>query len=315
MSAAAGEPSRAGFAAILGAPNAGKSTLVNALVGSKVAIVTPKVQTTRSQIRAIALEGSAQIVLVDTPGIFAPRRMLDEAMVAAAWSAADEADARVLLVDAADFPLDGASRARGDAEAILDALAARGAGAILALNKVDLIPRERLLALAAHLNGRLAFSDTFMISAANGSGVEDLKRHLAGAMPEGPWHFPEDQLADVSERFLAAEITREKLMLRLHDELPYASTVVTERFAELKDGSVRIEQAILVTRESQRPIVLGKGGRTIKEIGEKARAEMAEAFGRKVHLFLQVLVKPRWAEDGDTYRALSLEKPRGPRQP
>ncbi|NWG46572.1 MAG: GTPase Era [Alphaproteobacteria bacterium] len=307
-------PTRAGFAAILGAPNAGKSTLVNALVGSKIAIVTHKVQTTRAQLRAVAIAGPAQVVIVDTPGIFAPRRRLDEAMVAAAWSGAEDADARVLLVDAHDYPAEGPPRSKGaeDTDRILEGLAERGLGAILVLNKIDLLPRARLLALAARLNERIAFDRTLMISALSGDGVDDLRACLAEAMPEGPWLYPEDQLADVTERLLAAEITRERLILRLHDELPYASTVITDRFAELADGSVRIEQAILVERDSQRPIVIGKGGQTIKEIGSSARAELEQVLERRVHLFLDVRVKPKWSEDPEHFREIGLEKPATP---
>jgi GTP-binding protein Era len=291
--------SRCGFAAIIGAPNAGKSTLVNHLVGQKIAIVTHKVQTTRARLRGIAIEGRSQIVFVDTPGIFTPRRDLDRAMVEAAWSGAGDADLVVLLVD---------SRAglNAEVEAILASLGTTRRP-VLALNKVDVVRHETLLGLSQRLNERLPFAATFMISALSGSGVEDLRRYAAGAMPEGPWLYPEDQIADLPQRLLAAEITREKLTLRLHQELPYALTVETETWTERPDGSVRIDQIIYVERESQRKIVLGKDGQTIKAIGQAARKEIAEAIGQTVHLFLFVKVRENWASDPERRKMMGLE--------
>ncbi|HEY4345390.1 MAG TPA: GTPase Era, partial [Parvibaculum sp.] len=289
---------RSGFAAIIGAPNAGKSTLLNSLVGSKIAIVTHKVQTTRSRIRGIAIEGDTQIVFVDTPGIFKPKRRLDRAMVDAAWGGAGDADAIVAMVDA--------ERGRdGDVERVLDGLKGQGRKAVLALNKVDVLAergREKMLKLATDLNETGLFTETFMISAMNGSGVSDLKRHIAGLMPPGPWHYPEDQLADVPLRSLAAEVTREKLFLRLHDELPYSLTVETESYETKKDGSIRIQQIIFVQRESQRKIALGEGGQTIKTVGSLAREELQEMLGTKVHLFLFVKVRENWGDDRERYR-------------
>ncbi len=297
------EATRAGFVAIIGAPNAGKSTLLNQLVGSKVSIVTPKVQTTRSRIRGIAMEAGAQIVLVDTPGIFQPKRRLDRAMVDAAWAGAAEADLVVLLVDAK----------RGfdeEAETIVKGLEKASIVPILAINKVDLIKREKLLEIARAFNDRATFAATFMISALTGSGVRDLKCYLAERMPPGPWLYPEDQAADLPMRMLAAEITREQLFLRLHEELPYALTVETESWQERKDGSVRIEQVIYVARENHRKIVLGKGGQFIKSIGQAARAEIAAAIDRPVHLFLFVKVRENWADDAERMRMMGLEPPR-----
>ena len=262
---------KCGFAAIIGAPNAGKSTLINNMVGSKVCIVTHKVQTTRARIRAIAIKDDAQIIFVDTPGIFAPKRTLDEAMVAAAWDGADNADMVVLMIDAKAGLTD-------EAHQIIEQLHKANSKAVLALNKIDLLKREQLLKLSADCNELHAFSDTFMISAETGSGVEDLKKHIAARLPVGPWLYPEDQIADIPMRLLAAEITREKLYLRLHQELPYASTVETESWKVQKNGSVRIEQVIFVERESQRKIVLGKGGQTIKALGQAAREEIAEVI-------------------------------------
>lgn len=292
--------SRCGFAAIIGAPNAGKSTLVNRLVGQKIAIVTHKVQTTRARLRGIAIEGLSQIVFVDTPGIFAPRRHLDRAMVEAAWSGAGDADLVILLVD---------SRAglNAEVETILASLDNVSRPPVLALNKVDVVRPETLLALSQRLNERLAFAATFMISALSGSGVEDLRRYAANAMPEGPWLYPDDQIADLPQRLLAAEITREKLTLRLHQELPYALTVETESWAERPDGSVRIDQVIYVEREGQRKIVLGKDGQTIKAIGQAARKEIAEAIGQPVHLFLFVKVRESWASDPERLKMMGLE--------
>lgn len=291
---------RCGFAALIGAPNAGKSTLMNALVGSKVAIVTHKVQTTRAAIRAIATQGANQIIFVDTPGIFEPRRQLDEAMVEAAWGGAIDADEVALIVDAR----------RGitpDVERILFGLSETAANPVLILNKIDLVKPEQLLELSSTLNERCKFSDTFMVSATTGSGVDDLKRHLASKLPPGPWLYPPDQLADLPAKLLAAEITREKAYLKLHDELPYALTVETETWQTKKDGSVRSDQVIFVERESQRRIVLGHKGQTIKAIGAGARAEMAEIFGHKVHLFLFVKVRPNWQSDPERLQMMGLD--------
>jgi len=291
---------RCGVVAIVGAPNAGKSTLTNALVGQKVAIVSPKVQTTRTRLMGIAITGDAQLLLIDTPGIFSPRRRLDRAMVAAAWEGATDADVIVLVVDAK-------GRVNEQVEAIVDSLAQRPGAKFLVLNKVDIASKEALLVLTANLNQRLAFDHVFMISAASGDGVEDLKQALAEKMPAGPWHFPEDQVSDVTTRLLSAEITREQLFLQLHDELPYDSTVEVEKWEERRDGSVAIHQQILIARESQRAIVLGKGGSRIKSIGAAARAELCEQLDRKVHLFLHVKVKADWAEDRDVYRDMGLD--------
>ena len=291
---------RCGFVALIGAPNAGKSTLLNQLVGSKISIVTHKVQTTRARIRAIALEGAAQIIFVDTPGIFSPKRKLDEEMVHAAWAGAADADATVLLIGARDGLNEDNTR-------IIEGLEATGAKAILAINKIDLVPHENLLQLAADLNARYQFTDTFMISALKGHGVADLRTALAGRMPSGPWLYPEDQIADVPMRMLASEITREKLYLRLHDELPYASTVETEKWTEKKDGSVRIEQVIYVQRDSQKKIVLGKNGQTIKKIGQSAREEITQTIGQTAHLFLFVKVREKWADDPERLRMMGLE--------
>lgn len=307
MTETAAQATRCGFVAIIGAPNVGKSTLLNALVGSKVAIVTPKVQTTRSRIVGIALVGAAQIVFVDTPGIFAPRKRLDRAMVQAAWSGAEGADHVLLLIDAA--------RARGgvadaNSAAIVAALKERGQEAILVLNKVDKARREDLLKLADTLGREAVLSRVFMISALTGDGVSDLAAHLAGLVPEGPWLYPEDQVAEVPLRQLASEITREKLFLALHQELPYALTVETEKWQERRDGSVRIEQVIFVQRDSQKAIVLGKGGRQIKDIGATARQELEVLLDRKVHLFLFVKVRAGWPDDPERYREMGLEFPK-----
>ncbi len=291
---------RCGFIAIVGAPNAGKSTLVNALVGQKVAITSAKAQTTRTRMMGIAIEGEAQIVLIDTPGIFRPERRLDRAMVAAAWSGAEGADAIVLLVDAT-------SGLNARVGAIVDALKERKEPLILVINKVDLVPKEPLLALAAELGARAPFIETHFISASTGDGVPALKARLAAIVPEGPWHFPEDEVSDAPERILAAEITREQLYRRLHAELPYASTVETEKFTTRRDGSVEIHQQILVARDSQKAIVLGKGGTMIRTIGSDARAEIAKQLGRKCHLFLHVKVKPDWDEDRSVYRDMGLD--------
>ncbi|TAL33566.1 MAG: GTPase Era [Phenylobacterium sp.] len=299
----------AGFAAIIGAPNAGKSTLTNRLVGAKVSIVTQKVQTTRFPVRGVALAGDAQIVLVDTPGIFAPRRRLDRAMVRAAWGGAEDADAIVHLVDApaqlGDKPAD--HRAQIDVESIVEGLKKAGKKVILALNKVDAVKRDELLAISQKLFETGVYDEVFMISATTGSGVDDLKARLAALMPQGPWLYPEDQTADLPARLLAAEITREKLYLRVHEELPYAAAVETTAFQERKDGGVRIEQTIYVERESQRPIVLGKGGQTLKWIGQKSREELIQLLDRPVHLFLHVQVDEKWADKRAFYGDLGLD--------
>jgi len=293
-----------GFVALIGAPNVGKSTLINALVGTKISIVTPKVQTTRALIRGIACEGAAQLIFVDTPGIFVPRRRLDRAMVGTAWGSAQDADIVALLVDARKGLAE-------DDEAILRGLAdVRTPAKVLVLNKVDVVAKPALLALAHMLNERGVFAATFMTSALSGDGVDDLKQWLAARVPPGPWLYPEDQISDAPLRQLAAEITREKLYLRLHQELPYQSTVETEVWKELHDGSVRIEQTIYVERDSQRKIVLGKGGRAIRAIGAAARAEIAEAIEKPVHLFLFVKVREGWGDDPERYRQIGLEFPR-----
>ena len=294
--------SRCGFVAIIGAPNAGKSTLLNQLVGSKVAIVTHKVQTTRARIRGIAMEGQTQIVFVDTPGIFKPKRRLDRAMVEAAWGGAGDADLIILMVDME-------SGREEDLTRIVDGLKSQGRKAILVLNKVDACPREKLLKTAAALNETGIFTETFMISALNGDGVADLKKYIAGLMPPGPWHYPEDQAADVPLRSLAAEVTREKLFLRLHDELPYSLTVETESWEQKKDGSIRIQQVIFVERDSQKKIALGKGGQTIKTVGQLAREELEEMLGCRVHLFLFVKVRENWSDDRERYREMGLDFP------
>jgi GTP-binding protein Era len=294
---------RCGFVALIGAPNAGKSTLLNTLVGSKVTIVSRKVQTTRALIRGIAIAGKAQLIFVDTPGIFTPRRRLDRAMVTTAWSGAHEADLVGVLIDARKG-LDE------EAEAILDRLAQVKQPKLLILNKIDLVQKEKLLTLAQAANDKAAFERTFMISALTGDGVTDLKAWLAARVPPGPWLYPPDQMSDVPLRQLAAEITREKLFERLHQELPYHSTVETEQWKELRGGDIRIEQTIYVERESQRKIVLGKGGQTIKAIGEAARKEIAEIANAKVHLFLFVKVREHWGEEPERYRAMGLEFPK-----
>ena len=291
---------RCGFAAIIGAPNAGKSTLVNKLVGVKISIVSHKVQTTRARIRAIYLNGSSQVILVDTPGIFKPRRKLDEAMVGNAWSGATDADAVVLLIDA---------RRGADEEvhAIIENFKTHHIKAILVINKIDLIPAEKLLPLSEAVNALYDFSESFMVSALTGSGIAKLGERLGALMPVGEWLYPEDQTADVHLRFLAAEVTREKIYERLHEELPYSSTVETEAWEERKDGSVKISQTIFVERDSQKAIVLGKGGAQIKLLGQLARAEMEESFERKVHLFLFVKVREYWAQDPERLRMMGLE--------
>ncbi|HXC55458.1 MAG TPA: GTPase Era [Rhizomicrobium sp.] len=302
---------RCGFAAIIGAPNAGKSTLVNTLVGSKVAIVSPKVQTTRMAVRGVAMDGETQIVFVDTPGIFKPRRRLDRAMVNAAWAGAGDADAVVLLVDAAELTANPQGHAANDTHAIVEALRTGNSKAALALNKIDGMKRTDLLPLVQALSAAGVFEEVFLISALKGDGVADLTAWVAKRMPEGPWLYPADQAADIPSRLLASEITREKIYLRLHDELPYASTVESEKWEERKDGSVKIDQIIYVQREGQKAIVLGKGGATIKLIGEMARKEMEELFQRRVHLFLFVKVREDWAEQRDHYKEMGLEFPEG----
>ena len=296
------DATRCGFVALIGAPNVGKSTLVNALVGSKVTIVSRKVQTTRALIRGIVIEGNAQIILVDTPGIFAPRRRLDRAMVSTAWSGAHDADLVCVLLDAK-------SGIDEEANAILAKLETVAHPKILVLNKVDLVQREKLLALAQAANERMRFEHTFMISALSGDGVDDLRQALAKLVPAGPFLYPEDQMSDAPMRHLAAEITREKIYSHLHQELPYQSTVETDSWTDRKDKSIRIEQTIFVERESQRKIVLGKGGATIKSIGAQARAEIAEIMGVPVHLFLFVKVRENWGDDPDRYKEMGLDFP------
>jgi len=294
---------RCGFIALIGAPNAGKSTLTNALVGSKVTIVSRKVQTTRALLRGIAIVGDAQLVLMDTPGIFAPRRRLDRAMVTTAWGGAHDADIVVLLIDAKK----GVDQ---EAEAILGRLSEVAKPKVLVLNKIDLTDKPSLLTLAQAINAKAKFDATFMLSAASHDGVDDLKAWLAAHAPRGPWHYPEDQISDAPMRSLAAEITREKLFNRLHQELPYQATVETDTWKDLRDGSARIEQTIYVERESQRKIVLGKGGATIKAIGAEARREIAELTEQKVHLFLFVKVREGWGDDPERYRQMGIEFPR-----
>jgi len=295
-------PTRAGFVALIGEPNAGKSTLLNRMVGAKVSIVTHKVQTTRARIRGVALEGAAQIVFVDTPGLFKPRRRLDRAMVAAAWGGAADADIVVLMVEAHRGITEGV-------EAILASLAERGGDGpvALAINKIDRVEAPVLLGLTEELNKRFAFTETFMISAEKGHGVDRLREWLAGELPEGPWLYPEDQIADMPMRMIAAEMTREKLTLRLHQELPYQLTVETEAWDERDDGSVRIDQIIYVARDGHKGIVLGKKGETIKAVGQLAREEISEFLGRKVHLFLQVKVRAGWLEEAERYAEMGLD--------
>ena len=295
--------SRCVFVAIIGAPNAGKSTLVNALVGAKVTIVTHKVQTTRNQVRGITIEGSSQIVLVDTPGIFKPRKRLERAMVDAAWGGAKDADHVVFIVDS-QKGLDE------NAQGILHKLSEVPQPKILVLNKVDRVAKEQLLDLTTAINAQQTFDQTFMIAALTGYGVDAVKTHLARVAPLGPWHYPEDEISDAPMRSLAAEITREKLFLRLHEELPYQSTVETTAWQERKDGSVRIEQTIFVERDSQRQIVLGEGGRTIKAISMQSRKELTEILERPAHLFLFVKVRESWSDDPERYREMGLEFPK-----
>ncbi|HET8750223.1 MAG TPA: GTPase Era [Sphingomicrobium sp.] len=291
---------RAGFVAAIGAPNAGKSTLVNALVGQKVAIVSPKAQTTRARLMGIAIHGPSQILLVDTPGIFEPRRRLDRAMVAAAWTGAQDAD---LIL----FVLDSAAGVNAEAERIVAALAERNQPLFLALNKIDLVKKAELLALTTDLSARLSPDEIFMISAAQGDGVLDLKQALAGAMPEGPWLYPEDEISDATDRMIAAELTREQIVNQLHQELPYATAIETETWEDRPDGSAVIRQQIIVERESQKAIVIGKRGQRLKAIGAAAREEIAAHLGRPVHLFLHVKVEPKWGQDRSLYREIGLE--------
>lgn len=291
---------KCGFIAVLGAPNAGKSTLVNRLVGTKVSIVSPKVQTTRSRVMGIVVKGDVQLVFIDTPGIFEPRRRLDRAMVSAAWSGANDSDISLLLVDCE-------KGVRRDTQAIIDRMKKEGKRAHLILNKIDKVPKEKLLELAAALDAEGVFDDVFMISALKGKGVNDLLNFLAKNMPEGPWHFPEDQISDMTERLLAAEITREKLYLQLRQELPYATTVETETWEDREDGSTKIEQVIFVERESQKSIILGKGGQQIKKLGSQSRLELEEILDRRVHLFLFVKVRENWGDDPERYKDLGLD--------
>ena len=299
----ANKDTQCGFVALVGAPNAGKSTLLNLMIGGKVSIVTPKVQTTRTRITGICMAGQTQIVFLDTPGIFTPKRRLERAMVTAAWSGAHDADIVVVLVDANR----GVDR---DTQRIIDGLTKQNRTAVLALNKIDTVRRDRLLPLAAELQDSGIFTDTYMISALKGHGVDDLRAFLAGRMMPGPWLYPEDQLSDIPLRLLAAEVTREKLFLRLHQELPYALTVETGAWEERKDGSVKIDQIVYVLRDSHKPIVLGKGGRQIKEVGTMARADLAEILGQPVHLFIHVKVAPKWTDDPSQYRNMGLEFPK-----
>lgn len=294
------EQTKCGFIAVLGAPNVGKSTLVNRFVGAKVTIVSPKVQTTRTRVMGIAIEGATQLVFIDTPGIFKPRRRLDRAMVAAAWGGAGDADIRLLLVDA-ERGVDGNTRA------IIERLKEQKLRCHLVLNKVDKIKKPDLLTLATQLSEMGIFDEIFMVSALSGDGVADMATFLTNHVAEGPWHFPEDQLSDMNERLLSAEITREKLYLQLHQELPYATTVETETWTEKKDGSVKIEQVIFVERDSQKAIILGKGGKQIRKIGETSRLELEEILGRRVHLFLFVKVREKWADDPERYRDWGLD--------
>ena len=295
-----GENTRSGFVAVIGAPNAGKSTLVNSLVGQKVAIVSAKAQTTRARLMGIAIHSSAQILLVDTPGIFQPRRRLDRAMVAAAWTGAQDSDLILLVVDAKEG-------ITGQVERAIDGLEKRQHPLFVALNKVDLVRKGELLGMSAELTSRLNPDRVFMISAAQGDGVPDLTQALAEAMPEGPWLYPADQVSDATDRMIAAELTREQIYEQLHQELPYASAVETETWEDRPDGSTEIRQQILIERDSQKAIVIGKGGKRLKEIGQKARGAISEHLGRRVHLFLHVKVNPRWDEDRSLYRDMGLE--------
>jgi GTPase len=305
------QATRCGFVAIIGAPNAGKSTLVNRLVGSKVSIVSRKVQTTRMRVRGVVIERTSQIVLVDTPGIFVPKRKLDQAMVEAAWAGAADADLVCLIVDAPELLRDPDGLSARDTARIISGLKDSRRTAILIVNKVDAVKRDLLLPLVDRFRAETKFDEVFMISAEKGDGTADLVRYLAAQVPEGPWAYPEDQASDIPLRLLAAEITRERIYDRLHQELPYSTTVVTEQWLEMKDGSARLEQTIFVERDGQKAIVLGKGGSLIKELGSTARAEMEALFGHKVHLFLHVKVRENWADDPAHYREMGLERPKG----
>lgn len=300
MSANHSDPTRAGFIAVVGAPNVGKSTLINRLVGTKVSIVSPKVQTTRTRVLGICMAGPAQVIFIDTPGIFQPRRRLDRAMVAAAWSGAADADQTLLLVDAKRGIDD-------DTRSIIEKLAKADRRATLAINKIDLVRKDALLALTSALHSYDVFTETFMISAETGDGVDDLLAALSADLPAGPWLFPEDQISDMPERLLAAEITREQLYLQLHQELPYAATVETETWEDKDDGSVRIDQVIYVQRDSQKAIVLGKGGQRVKSLGATARKELEAVLGCRVHLFLFVKVREKWGDDPERYRDWGLD--------
>lgn len=297
---------RSSFIAVIGAPNAGKSTLVNKLVGAKVSIVTQKVQTTRARVRGITIDGDAQLVFTDTPGIFSPRRRLDRAMVAAAWEGIEGVDAILHVVDAA-AELAGPSKSTADTEMIITELKKRDRKAALVLNKIDKVARPDLLKLIAAMSAQGVYEETFLISAENGDGVADLKKHLVGRAGDGAWMFPEDQLSDVSDRLMAAEVTREKVFKRLHQELPYESTVETTAWTRTKKGELKIEQTIFVSREGHRPIVLGKGGQTLKAIGEASRKDLTEIFGEPVHLFLTVNVREGWADEAARYREMGLD--------
>jgi GTPase len=304
------QATRCGFVAIIGAPNAGKSTLVNRLVGSKVSIVSRKVQTTRMRVRGVVIERTSQIVLVDTPGIFVPKRKLDQAMVEAAWAGAADADLVCLIVDAPELLRDPDGLSARDTARIISGLKDSRRTAILIVNKVDAVKRDLLLPLVDRFRAETKFDEVFMISAEKGDGTADLVRYLAAQVPEGPWAYPEDQASDIPLRLLAAEITRERIYDRLHQELPYSTTVVTEQWLEMKDGSARLEQTIFVERDGQKAIVLGKGGSLIKELGSTARAEMEALFGHKVHLFLHVKVRENWADDPAHYREMGLNIPK-----
>lgn len=306
------ENKKCGMIAVIGSPNAGKSTLVNALVGSKVSIVTQKVQTTRARIRGIVAEGDTQLIFIDTPGIFAPRRKLDRAMVAAAWDGAEGADEILLMVDvpayiAGETTRGAVMKSRADTDRIMEGLKTNNRNAVLVLNKIDEIARPQLLALASSLHETELFSDVFMVSAANGDGLKDLRSFLFDKAPAGPWLYPEDQLSDISDRLMAAEVTREKLFLRLHQELPYDSTVETDSWKTAKNG-IRIDQTIYVARDSQKGIVLGKSGQTLKIIGQTAREELQEIYGQSVHLFLHVKVREGWADENARLRQMGLDR-------
>lgn len=302
---------RCGFVSVIGAPNAGKSTLVNAMVGAKVSIVTHKVQTTRTRIRGVAMVGATQLVFIDTPGIFKPKRRLDRSMVAAAWEGTEGVDVTLLLVDAptylaAEKGEAAARKCREDTDTIIARLEKSGMTAVLALNKIDRIPRDRLLGLTQTLSAHSCFSDVFMIAAATGDGLEDLKTFLVSKMPAGPLMYPADQLSDITDRLMAAEITREKLYLRLHDELPYAATIETDRWTRTDKGELRIDQIVYVARESQKGIVVGKNGQTLKAIGAAAREELMQLMDEPVHLFIHVKVRENWADEAARYREMGL---------